>query len=105
MPSPHGRLSRAFGLAGPLRLRNNASLRTEGPPMTKLPLSASERAHRSEMRGLTTDAEGNETLQGLTAEESAELLNSYRNERPGSSANRDRRRLLQDRHEIARLSL
>ena len=73
--------------------------------MTKLPLSASERAFRSEMRGLTKDAEGNETLQGLTVEESVELLNSYRNERPGSSTSRDRRRLLQGRYEIARIAV
>jgi hypothetical protein len=71
--------------------------------MTKLQLSEAERIHFNEMRGLTTDLDGNEILRGLTVEESSELL-SLRSDRLRDNNSRKRRIELHQKHEFARIA-
>jgi hypothetical protein len=73
--------------------------------MIKLLLSAAERDHLEWNRGLTTDAGGNEVFCGLTAEESAELLNLRSRPKPLDSKTQDRRIFLNNKHEMARIAV
>ena len=61
-----------------------------------------ERAYLVEMRGLTTDAQGNELLVGLTLDETAEYMGFARRESPKDSG---RYLALHAKYENARLSV
>lgn len=82
--------------------------------MTKLELTEAERAFQTEMRGLSTDHDGNEILVGLTVEESTWYIEHNRQwlaERLDDSApnksreGRVRHRELHEKHERARFQI
>jgi hypothetical protein len=70
----------------------------------KLPLRDADRHRLEEDHHLATDADGNEVFYGLTVEETAEYLVLLSQRRPLVARNRERRVLLQNKHERARLA-
>jgi hypothetical protein len=73
--------------------------------MIKLQLTKAERDYLEWNRGLTTDTYGNEVFCGLTAPESAELLDLRSQPKPIDSKKRDRRVFLNNKHEMARIAV
>ena len=80
--------------------------------MKELPLTPNERLWHTEMKGLSTDAAGNEILVGLTVEESIFLLEYVRVRAERGPGYREYRNAhfakyteLQNKHDIARLQV
>ncbi|MGH1371463.1 MAG: hypothetical protein ACRBBW_05460 [Cellvibrionaceae bacterium] len=73
--------------------------------MAKIPKE--DKAYLSEMRAITTDRNGNETLVGLTEEETEFYLDYSRRSIAGPTTDEDRDRYiaLNDKHEPARISV
>jgi DNA-binding MarR family transcriptional regulator len=73
-----------------------------------LDLTDSQRAFYTEMRCLSTDAQGNEVLVGLTIEETEFYLQYIRQRRDRNFHNPEARKRylgLHDKHDIARLAV